>query len=83
MILDTQSVAVCTSFGVFIYSTGLHSRHVFNPYELDPTLTPVKIVNMLTSKEYSSAVSGALSLNMPIRKLIKKIPTSNIQQTVS
>lgn len=50
MILDTQSVAVCTSFGVFIYSTGLHSRHVFNPYELDPTLTPVKIVSMLASK---------------------------------
>lgn len=38
---------------------------------------------MLQGKEYSSALSGALSLNMPIRKLLKKIPSESIKQTVS
>ena len=38
---------------------------------------------MLEAKEYSSAVSGALRLNIPIRKLLKKIPTEYIRQAVS
>jgi hypothetical protein len=83
VVLDNQSLAVCTSFGVFIYSSELHNRHVFNPYELDPSLTPAKVVKMLEAKEYSSAVSGALRLNIPIRKLLKKIPTEFIRQAVS
>lgn len=83
VVLDGQSIAVCTSFGVFTYSSELHNRHVFNPYELDPSLTPAKVVKMLEAKEYSSALAGALGLNMPIRKLLKKIPTSFIKQTVS
>lgn len=43
IVLDTNSLAVCTSFGVFIYSNLMRNKHIFNPHELDPSLTPSKI----------------------------------------
>lgn len=83
IVLDSQSIAVCTSFGVFTYSSALKNKYIFNPYELDPTMTPAKVCQMILSEEYSAAISGALSLNMPIRKLLRKIPMQNIRQTIS
>ena len=74
VIIDAQSLVICTSFGVFTYSTALYSRKVFNPYDLDPSMTPSKIINMIQSKQFSSALSGAISMNFPIKKLLKKIP---------
>lgn len=83
IVLDASSISVCTSFGVFIYSSSLRTKLVFNPYDLDPSLTPAKVCQMINQKQYSSAISGALSLNMSIRKVLTKIPMNSIDQIVS
>ena len=43
VVLSSQSFAVCTSFGVFVYANELYSKHVFNPHELRPNMTPATI----------------------------------------
>lgn len=68
---------------MFIYQTNIRNKFIFNPYDLDPSLTPAKVCEMIKNKEYASAISGALSLNMPIRKVLNKIPMESISQTVS
>ena len=55
---------------------------MFNPYELAPSITPAKICEFLTNKEYSAAISAVVSLNLPLRKVLKKIPISHVKQTI-
>lgn len=45
-------------------------------------MTPAKICDLLVSKEYSSALSAVLGLNLPVRKILKKIPINCVKQTV-
>ena len=45
-------------------------------------MTPAKICELIKNKEYAAAVSAVLNLNLPIRKLLKKIPINCVKQTV-
>jgi hypothetical protein len=65
-----------------IYSSKMKNLALFNPYELLPDLTPKMVVELLKSKNYSGSLSAALKLGLPLDSLMKKIPLTNMTQTL-
>ena len=62
---------------------GAPKKFMFSPYQLDTNATPEEMIASLQKQNYTKALSIALGLGMPIRKILKKIPQSVIQKVVA
>ena len=82
IIVNSQSeLLVTTSFGTLVISSS-GMKSVFNPYQLSPSISPQMIPELVSRKDFTSAVLVELKLNMNIRKLIKKIPAQYVKAVV-
>ncbi|XP_063900353.1 uncharacterized protein LOC135119904 [Zophobas morio] len=76
------SWAACTTEGLLIYS--LDERATFDPFDLDPDVTPARVLSLLQDQEYHKSLSMAFRLNEKpfIKHVVESIPLENILPTV-
>lgn len=79
---STKELAVSTSFGTLLLTT-VPNTTVFNPYQLQPNLTPALIPELIANQDYSSALLVTLKLNLNLKKLLKKIPIEFVKVVAS
>ncbi|XP_054265310.1 periodic tryptophan protein 2 homolog [Macrosteles quadrilineatus] len=78
-----QAWAAVTTEGLLVYS--LDSGVVFDPFHLDPDITPASVLSRLGKQEYGDALMMALRLNEQkyIQRVVESIPPSSIELCVS
>jgi hypothetical protein len=82
IVKNSQELIVTTSYGTLLLTSSGH-KSVFNPYQLSPSISPQMIPELISRKDYTSAVLVALKLNMNIRKLITKIPSHFVKAIIA
>lgn len=81
MVKSARELLVTTSFGTLVLSS-IEQKAVFNPYNLSPSLKPQMIPELISNKDFTSALLVALKLNTDARKLLKKIPVEYVKAVV-
>uniref|UniRef100_A0A915KQ32 Small-subunit processome Utp12 domain-containing protein n=1 Tax=Romanomermis culicivorax TaxID=13658 RepID=A0A915KQ32_ROMCU len=73
-----RSWIACTTEGLLIYSLDEHI--LFDPYQLETNITPLKIKSLVINGEFTEALIMALKLNDQnlISECVEKIPTDRI-----
>ena len=82
IVKSSHELLVTTSFGTLLLSSSSH-KSVFNPYQLDPSISPQLIPQLIAKKDFTSAVLVALKLNLNMRKLVRKIPSQFVKAVVN